>query len=285
MRSGIDFDQAILIIEPVGAQAEKALTFPHNNKYLVQDLVPSSNVGPDTPTSNDTPTPDVTQRLLELRLDDPPQQPLIGWTFGSDKDTCDVLLDKTHRNGVSRLAFTINVSWQTQDVYMSADTRPIPFKVSSQHKHSLLEIGCQIMLEQGKIYAVRLGTAQFQLSTLSRDNSSVKTFGHNFRRFLESVDSNSHKDLTLGNQIGRKLAPATTILKGYRAEYRILDVVFGSGSCACVKKARNIVTGEICVVKFLEQNEEWVKSQFKEEIQFLKLLKHVSLTFSRQYID
>ena len=113
----------LVLVEPAGAVAPIAFQYPQNAKYhrygeataiLTDDDDDDPHdplVDPDQGTDNlDVNSSD---SYLALSFDPGPKDLSKGFVFGSDPQTCDVLLAKDKISGISGNHFSINVDWDS----------------------------------------------------------------------------------------------------------------------------------------------------------------------------
>ena len=118
-----DLSSLLVFVEPAGAVAPIAFKYPENAKYhrygraraaLTDDDDDDSR---DSDQSTDTPNSKVldvsAKAYLALSFDPGPKDLSKGFVFGSDPQTCDVLLAKDKISGVSGNHFSINVDWDS----------------------------------------------------------------------------------------------------------------------------------------------------------------------------
>ena len=110
----------LVLVEPAGAVAPIAFQYPENAKYHRYGRAGAALTDNDDDDSSDsdqsTDTSDLNayeKAYLALSLDPGPKDFSKGFVFGSDPQTCDVLLAKDKTSGVSGNHFSINVDWDS----------------------------------------------------------------------------------------------------------------------------------------------------------------------------
>ena len=110
----------LVLVEPAGAVAPIVFQYPENAEYhrygRARAALPEdddNDIG-DSDQSTLTVDPDVLAKAyLALSLDPGPKDFSKGFVFGSDPQTCDVLLAKDKTSGFSGNHFSINVDWDS----------------------------------------------------------------------------------------------------------------------------------------------------------------------------
>ena len=108
----------LVLVEPDGAIARVAFQFPENAKHrrfgrVVAALTDHEDDHDETDQSEIL-DPDVsTKAYLALSFNPGPKDLAKGFVFGSDPQTCDVLLARDKTSGISGNHFSINVDWSS----------------------------------------------------------------------------------------------------------------------------------------------------------------------------
>ena len=115
-----DLDWLLVIVEPDGPGAQSAFRFSHNEERChfgkVEDALaiskdaasPKANL-----TSHIVHADDEAAFYLALGLNESPRDISKGFIFGSDPETCDILLAENIYSGISGNHFSIGVDWHT----------------------------------------------------------------------------------------------------------------------------------------------------------------------------
>ncbi|KAI9691231.1 MAG: hypothetical protein M1822_008851 [Bathelium mastoideum] len=109
---GIDYSNVFCVVESSGATTANAFLLPHNARFLIKstDSRPQKQARQSrhaTPTFDYEPT-----RTLALTIErETFHDPLIGLTFGSNEDSCDVLLANDNQTGISSTHFRLSWNW------------------------------------------------------------------------------------------------------------------------------------------------------------------------------
>lgn len=107
-----DLSQLLAELVSTSEAATDALLLPHNKRYLAPSPPP-----PRTVKQQRQSTPALETRAparITLSLDRPPINQSLGFVFGSDRETCDVLLhNESSGGGISRRHFRITINTDT----------------------------------------------------------------------------------------------------------------------------------------------------------------------------
>ncbi|KAK0101752.1 hypothetical protein ONS95_006904 [Cadophora gregata] len=114
--NAVDYTNVFLIITV--SEVHPAATLSHNASFRIGNNEISDEEG-STHGREGTPFTRVPRTWLVLTLSRKPFDPLLGWVFGSDKKSCDILLDTSSRNGVSRRHFSINHDRDSRSVILT----------------------------------------------------------------------------------------------------------------------------------------------------------------------
>ena len=115
-----DLSSLLVLVEPAGAVAPIAFKYPENAKYHRYDPTGAALTNDDDDDFSDSDQSTDTfganasaDDYLALSFDPGPKDLSKGFVFGSDPQTCDVLLAKDKTSGVSGNHFSINVDWHS----------------------------------------------------------------------------------------------------------------------------------------------------------------------------
>ncbi len=110
-----DLSQLIAELVSTSEAATDALLLPHNKRYIAPSPPPPppartvKRQRQITPALQNRPPARIT-----LSLDRPPKNPSLGFVFGTDRNTCDVLLhNESSGGGISRKHFRITINTDT----------------------------------------------------------------------------------------------------------------------------------------------------------------------------
>ena len=133
--ASIDFTSLLVIVTPQQDRVEAAFAYPENaNWHWTENTSADHTDGegligrkPGEASSPTTPTV-----YLHLYLTLEPRNLLKGFVFGTDKNTCDVLLGRSRSSGISGNHFSIDIDWDSGDpVITSLTGRGIRLKEES----------------------------------------------------------------------------------------------------------------------------------------------------------
>ena len=115
-----EIDSLLALVEPEGAVTRAAFRFPENATCCHFGPVPGSITDDDANTRSQA---NITSKMIDndtrarpflaLSFHPGPKDLSRGFIFGSNPGTCDVLLAKDNRDGMSGNHFSINVDWPT----------------------------------------------------------------------------------------------------------------------------------------------------------------------------
>ena len=148
--ASIDFTSLLVIVTPKQDRVEAAFAYPENanRRWTENSSVDHTDgeglVGRKSGEASPSTTPTV---YLHLYLTLEPRNLLKGFVFGTDKNTCDVLLGRSRSSGISANHFSIDIDWDSGDPVITCLTgRGIRLKEESSNQ---------------------------QMSTLSRDDAQI----------------------------------------------------------------------------------------------------------------
>ena len=115
-----DLDWLLVLVEPDGPRAQSAFRFSHNEERChfgkAEDAlaIPKEAASPKANlTSHIVHTDKAAAIYLALGLNESPRDISKGFIFGSDPETCDILLAENIYSGISGNHFSIGVDWHT----------------------------------------------------------------------------------------------------------------------------------------------------------------------------
>ena len=115
-----DLSSLLVLVEPEGPEAQAAFRFSHNEDCRhfgkASDVLKDDEEATSSKASltSHTVGPDHLSAVhLALGFDQSPKDISRGFIFGSDPETCDVLLAENKHSGISGNHFSISVDWRT----------------------------------------------------------------------------------------------------------------------------------------------------------------------------
>ena len=148
--ASIDFTSLLVIVTPMHEDFEEAFAYPENanrcwTEYVSADHTDGEKlIARKSSKASASATPAV---YLHLHLTLEPKNLLKGFVFGTDENTCDVLLHRSRSSGISGNHFSIQIDWDSGGPILSCLT------------------GRGVILKEE-------GTRQ-QMRTLSRDDAQI----------------------------------------------------------------------------------------------------------------
>ncbi len=108
----VDKGQVIIYLQPQNSAAEAAVALPQNDMRRV-NLPSCTSITESIHRDLGETTPKIMALVDSISLDlrQAPRNPSSGYVFGSDEASCDVLLDRNNRQGISRMSFAVNFNW------------------------------------------------------------------------------------------------------------------------------------------------------------------------------
>ena len=123
--ASIDFTSLLVIVTPKNKRAEAAFAFPENaNRCWAENVSADRTDGEEliareSSKASASATPAV---YLHLYLTLEPKNLLKGFVFGTDEDSCDVLLHRSRSSGISGNHFSIQIDWDSGSPMISCLT-------------------------------------------------------------------------------------------------------------------------------------------------------------------
>lgn len=220
-------------------------TYSHHNQYLstldddcVADPFAAGSPAAGSPAAvseGGTPAPTIhPQLVLRFTTKNWPKDPSSGFVFGSDPNSCDVLLHPSHSTGISRRQFAItfrpdnsavilqNLSRRSTTVYHFGETATLvkTQRVIEDHREMYVHLpGLRLKIfKQWDTNAARQYLRYFtELSAVAPDLSRLKVYSSSTSSTVESSENNYYLDQRLGQGLSGTV---------YRAYHRLTgDVV------------------------------------------------------------
>ena len=123
--ASIDFTSLLVIVTPKHKRAEEAFAYPENaNRCCTKNLSTDHTEGEELIArkpgkASSSATPNI---YLHLSHTQEPKNLLKGFVFGTDANTCDVLLNRSRSSGISGNHFSIQIDWDSGSPILSCLT-------------------------------------------------------------------------------------------------------------------------------------------------------------------
>ena len=160
----IDFTSLLVIVTPKQDRVEATFAYPENANRCWTEIVSADHtdgeglIGRKSGKASSSATPTV---HLHLHLTLEPQNLLKGFVFGTDKNTCDVLLGRSRSSGISGNHFSVHIDWASGNPVISCLT--------------------------GRGIRLKEESTKQQMRTLSRDDAQIIPPGSTF--LVEIIDA------------------------------------------------------------------------------------------------
>ncbi|CAF9919808.1 MAG: hypothetical protein ALECFALPRED_001307 [Alectoria fallacina] len=287
-----DLGSLLVLVEPDGDVARAVFQFPENAKRRRFGLGRDGLTNDNDHTLNEM---GLKSRMIDgdtsvpvhiaLSFDPSPKDVSKGFVFGSDPETCDVLLAKDKTSGISGNLFSINIDWRSGNPLITCLT---PNDGST----------C-IRIRAGKLWYLYLQHAWEVLdpgvTTTIKISEDMKLVVHNpGRKNREPAYSSNLQSYFKKCQVA---VPSMTNLKLYDPEptpllvsrgrgltgmeYFTTSTIVGERVVLCEAKSYQKWTGDsktFIIKRFRNVNDRWPK-QAKTELRKLCVLRHVRLFY------
>ncbi|KAI9848890.1 MAG: hypothetical protein M1837_006406 [Sclerophora amabilis] len=275
-----DYSNTIVIVRPVNQPATDCLTLPQNR----QRLFPSPNPYPistaetslsDGGRSREATPAVLRDSLMEIRLELnlEPTNPPVGFVFGSQDSTCNVILDKDKSSEISGIHFTIDFNWTSGLLRLNSRSRNGTEMLRDDHS-IVLKRGQMQFLPPGEYILLRAGKLDLSLIFPNRgmDQAEYENNWTTYRDKYRDQPSNlGHADFLSG------VDTQTYIRRtGIKTTYVLYEKI-GDGNFGEVYKAADYRTGSIFAAKELTVKEV---EKSRREVNILQSLSHVRFSIS-----
>ena len=270
-REVANLDDVIASLYPVTHQAREAIRLGHNRTRCRFQISHEEEIGIQRKRQYATPESD---DQLYLTFSEKPFDPLKGFVFGSDEDTCDILLSEGQgRDGISRRHFSIHFQWETRGLLLT-DLSSTGTTVSSCFAGLVILEKKQIPILSGD--HVQAGLARFRIAIPSENGRRAQYF--------ESIEQ-FHRDCQNAVPHLNGLAVGPRDPKTFLDERKLgLLEELGRGLCGTVFKALDN-RGRFYAVKIFNVSKaRHAKNQDPEQVILQEIsnttrLKHVQRIF------
>jgi hypothetical protein len=265
---------AVLLILVRDEETKFACDDPHNECYLYSAPSPESQTREHR---EGTPfierAPDTKYYLQSMHS---PNDPSLGWVFGSDKNRCDFFLGP-RSHGVSGMHFRINHNRSSKALVLT-NCSSLGTKVSNRVLDLDERVLTSLVILEGYQYSVEVGTFEILLEIPDRGKEQ-KTYQKNIERLLREAD------LAIPRVNSIQLWSSTTVTPmvlsdGVKRKY-VMGKVIGNGTTAIVRQAFDHRTGDIFAAK--EFSEDFARTKYmSQEIRLFRDVSHVCVYSPRR---
>ena len=162
-----DPTSSIASLVPLSLAGTTALTYEHNQSWVESIPFPTLEALRNQRRSRQsTPSVELTERIILLSLLTKPFDPVLGFSFGSDSEKCDILLnDRVSEHGISRVHFRINFNLGSKAL-MLTDVSSNFTVINSKNLGRVVLSQQSIAIQSGD--AIQAGHAMFRLQIPER---------------------------------------------------------------------------------------------------------------------
>lgn len=281
----------LVLVEPDGAVAQAVFEYPENAKY--RRFGPARDASTDDGDDSENVDVDISAQIIKfdrfanthlaLSFNPGPKDLSKGFVFGSDPETCDVLLAKNNTNGVSGNHFSINVAWGSANPLItclsSDEGTGIHLWSRSDDIWKLYLRGAGEEIEPGTAKTIRIsGRMRLKFHNPAR-NGTESAYSRNLRKYLskcqDAFPDMSHVRLYDLEQTPRMIS-LTRGLTG--REYITTSTTVGDKVVLCKAKGhqnRTDSSEEFVIIRYRNTSTRW-RDHARTNLTFLRALRHVS---------
>lgn len=296
----LDLSSLLVVVDPKGEDAQTAFRFPQNAECRrfgrAKDALTDDDDDDDDDDDNDgIPSQvDLSAQMfdrdavvpvhLALSFNPSPKDVSKGFVFGSDRETCDVLLAGDKHSGVSGNLFSISVDWQTGNpliTCLNADEGSPGIRILSGNLWVLYLRNAWKVLDPGVATTIKISEKmELVVHSPSRENREP-AYSSNLQMYLKKFQDAVPKmtPLKLYDPEGTQLLVSRG--RGLtEMEYFTTSTTVGETFVLCEAKSHQNRTGdsELFIIKrFRKVSNKW-PDQAKTRLRKLRDLQHVSLS-------
>ena len=291
----LDLSSLLVLVEPEGRFAQDVFNFPENAKcrhygLAIDALADEGHEAEIDHTSQIIYSGGYVPVHLALNFNQSPKDVSKGFVFGSDPETCDVLLSTSKYTGVSGNHFSINVDWATGNpliTCLTSDDGSAGIRIKSSSLWELYLRNAWKVLDPGSTTTIKMfESMQLLVYSPGREsrgpayNDNVRSY---FKRCQNAVPELTHLKL---------YDPEPTPLLVSRGrgltgmEYFATSTVVREKVVLCEAKSHQNLLGDVetfIVKRFRNVSDQWPKHA-KTSLYKLCNLRHVRL-FVLRYIS
>lgn len=282
-----DISSTIVLVQPWGIFAREVLRFPENAKYrqfgIAEDALTVE--GRQALNKINLGSRKINASIplhLALSFNSSPKDVSKGFVFGSDPETCDVLLGMDNYTGISGNHFSIGIDWATGSPLITCLTPSegsTGIRIKSDSLWELYLRNAWKVLDPGSTATVKI-FEDMQFVVYSPDRSQDSTYSDNlqsyFKKCQNAVPEMTHLKL---------YDPEPTPLLVSRGrgltgmEYFTTSTFVGEKMVLCEAKSHQNLLGDLetfIVKRFRSVSDEW-PNHAKTGLSKLRNLRHVRI--------
>ena len=289
MMNFLDLSSVLVLVDPQGGDARAAFQYSENAKCrrfgrardaLTGDEETTSDIELSSYILGDA---NIKRVHLALRFTPGPKDLSKGFVFGSDPDTCDILIAKDKTSGVSGNHFSINVDWRTLNPLITCLTPNdgAGIRILSGNIWSLKLQAESNIIEQGTAVIIRIFESMDFVVYCPRRDIRELEYSHNIVKYVERCQD---ADPEMARLRLHDLDPTPLFVSRSQGltgmEYFPINTIVGNKIVLCAAKScqRFPVDSQTFIIKrFLYVRETWA-NHARITFSQLRNLKHVSLS-------
>ena len=274
--SPLNLSTLLVLVKPEGLAAKAAVQFPENTKYC--------HYGESGATSTNRLNLSEAPRkaYLALSLDPGPKDLSKGFVFGSDSETCDVLLAQDKTSGISGNHFSLNVNCHSGNSLITCLTTSgtgIHIWSESDRIWKLYLQAARVEVEPDTTTTIKISEKMKLLIQSPARHGTQPTYSRNLQKYFTkcqaAVPEMSHIRLYDPEQTPL-LISRTRGLTG--RQYITTSTIVGDKVVLCkVKGHQDWTDGSktFTITRFRNTKSKW-QEHARTKLTFLRALRHVS---------
>lgn len=290
----LDLSSLLVLVEPEGGVAQTAFYFPENAKCRHYGLAIDALADEGHEAEIDFSSQIIFSNAyvpvhLALNFNQIPKDVSKGFVFGSDPETCDVLLSMNNYTGVCGNHFSISVDWATGNpliTCLTSDDGSAGMRIKSGSLWELyLRKGWKV-LDPGSTTTIKIFDSMQLLVYSPGRESRELAYNDNLRSYFKRCQNAVSEMMHL-----KLYDPEPTPLLVSRGrgltgvEYFTTSTVVREKVVLCEAKSHQNLSGELFIVKrFRNVSDQWPKHA-KTGLYKLRNLRHVRLFVSERFIS
>ena len=294
----LDTSSLLVLVQPRGNVARAVFQFPENTKCRCSGLAIDVLADVDDGTLGEV---ELGSQMVNANANTPvhlalsfnpiPKDVSKGFVFGSDPETCDVLLSMNNYTGISCNHFSIGVDWGTGNpliTCLTSDDGSAGIRIKSGSLWKLYSRNAWKVLDPGSTTTIKIFDSMQLLVYSPGRESREPAYSDNLRSYFEkcqdAVPEMTHLKL---------YDPEPTPLLVSRGrgltgmEYFTTSTVVGENIVLCKAKSHHDLLGDsetFIVKRFRNVSDEWPKLA-KTGLYKLRNLRHVRIFVSEIYLQ
>lgn len=281
-----DLSSIIVLVQPTGIFAREVFRFPENAPFrqfgMAEDALTvegrqalnKMNSNPRKKINASTPI------HLALSFNSSPKDVSKGFVFGSDPETCDILLGMDHYTGISGHHFSIGVDWATGNPLITCLTPNeggTGIRIKSGSLWKLYLCNEWKVLDPGSTATIKI-FEDMQFVVYSPDRSRDPIYRDNLQRYFEDCQDAAPKMTNLKLYESEPTPLLVTRGRGLTGmEYFTTSTIVGEKMVLSEAKSHQTLLGDLetfVVKRFRTVSDEW-PNHAKTELSKLCNLRHV----------